>query len=241
MKLKVVCFDIDGTLYPKWVTNWKLIRSFFPSPLFAVRYQQFRKYIRAERGERTVPADEQGFRQRQATWLCQKFDQRRKKNDIHAVSAKIEQQFYNNWRKSFAKIKPFPFVREAFEALHNQGIVIAALSDFPIEQKLVALGVDDLVDFAACTESSGYLKPHAEPFLMICDKLKVAPDEVLYVGDSCRKDIVGAAQVGMKTALIDPASRSKKQRVRRRKMCPQAHIIFSDYVEFLEYLPELLH
>ncbi len=240
MKIKVVCFDIDGTLYPKWVTNWKLVRSFFPSPLLALRYQRFRSYVRSHGEEQTLPENEEGFRIRQATWLCGENHAKRGASQVRSMSERVERQFYSCWRKAFSKLRPYPHVREAFEQLREQGITIAALSDFPVEGKLKSLEVEDLVDFVACSEQSGYLKPHPAPFRMVCFELQVEPSEVLYVGDSCKKDMVGASLVGMRTALIDPSATSEKSRVRRYNMCPQADTIFSDYREFKEHIPEML-
>ena len=236
MNIQVVCFDIDGTLYPKWVTSWKLLRSCFPSISLAIRYQQFREYVRSAEHEQTVPANEQGFRERQARWLCSAAGEQ----DVQKMTLRIQHQFYDRWSKDFSRLRPFPHIREAFEQLIDQKVVIAALSDFPIDGKLEALGVADLVSYAACTEQSGYLKPHPAPFLMVCSELQVQPEAVLYVGDSCRKDIIGASQVGMRTALMDPTATSEKRREQRRASCANFDVIFSDYQEFVGYLPEML-
>lgn len=241
MKIKVVCFDIDGTMYPKWITNWKLVRSLFPSLRFALRYQRFRRYVRNHQEELTVPASRDGFRRRQALWLLGSNAHQSSEQQIERVQKRVEHQFYRQWRQAFSQLRPFRHLREALTTLHEQGVTVAALSDFPIEQKLVALDVADLVDWAACTEDSGYLKPHPSPFLMVCSALSVTCEEVLYVGDSYHKDIEGAAQVGMRTALIDPSSTSEKRRRAKAASCVQADTIFSDYQEFMERIPEMLH
>ena len=100
--------------------------------------------------------------------------------------------------------------------------------------------MEDLVDYVACSEQSGYLKPHPAPFRMVCSQLQVEPSEVLYVGDSCKKDMVGASRVVMRTALIDPSAKSEKRRAGRYRTCPQADTIFSDYREFREHVLEML-
>lgn len=240
MKIKVVCFDIDGTLYPKWVTDLKLVRSFFPSPLLALRNQRFRKHIRREESEETVPADGPGFKLRQATWLSNQSRNKGEGDRIEQMAKRIEKQFYTSWRKAFSTLRPYSRVREAFESLRSQEIRIAALSDFPIEKKLSALGVDDLVEYAICAEESGYLKPHPAPFKMVCSAMQVKPEEVLYVGDSCKKDMYGASRIGMKTALISPSAKSEKRKILQRNNCPYADMIFSNYSEFMERLQKML-
>jgi len=234
MKVTVVCFDIDGTMYPKWVTHYKLAASVFRSPWLALRYQKFRRQVRLDEEVKTVPENKAGFRLRQAAWLS--------KQPSHSEATKkmekrIERQFYASWRHAFAKLKPYPLVRETMEQLKAMGVKIAALSDFPIEQKLVALGVDDLVDFACCSEEAGYLKPHPAPFLSVCEALGVSPENVLYVGDSCQKDIIGAKRVGMQTCLIAPQARRANK---RKELCPEAAFVCSDYKEFQEQIPKML-
>jgi putative hydrolase of the HAD superfamily len=207
MKLEAVCFDIDGTLYPKWQTSLYLIPSLFPSPLLALKYQRFRRTIRRH-------PDRGGNAQSHEEFL-------KKQADLIGTSvAKIERQFYNKWRSSFKKIKVYPQVRETLEWLKGLSLKIAILSDFPLEEKLTTLGIADLVDYAICSEESGYLKPHPKPFLAVSQALGVDPSAILYVGDSYSKDIVGANGVGMFSALIG----SSKKR--------DATFTFSDYNEF---------
>lgn len=240
MKIKVVCFDIDGTLYPKWVTDLKLIRSFFPSPLLALRYQRFRKEIRKQDGEKTALKDAQGFRISQAIWMSGVERREGNEEKVDRMYRRIERQFYASWRRSFAKLKPFPLVRPALQELRRRGVTVAALSDFPIERKLDALGIGDLIQFSACTEDSGYLKPHAAPFLFVCKELGVEPSQVLYVGDSYRKDMVGASRVGMRTCLIAPATRKARVRTRLTEAYPKADMVCHDYAEFIRRIEDLL-
>lgn len=229
--VKVVCFDIDGTLYPKWVTNLLLLASLFPSPLLALRYNLYRRSVRKEQSE-TEPRN---YRKRQAATIA-KSEESKKVDRLYDA---IEHQFYQKWKKSFAKIKPYPHLRSAMEWLLQKGFRIAALSDFPIENKLNALNVADLIEFSLCTEESGYLKPHPEPFLLLCDHLHVEPKEVLYVGDSCYKDIEGASSVGMKSCLFNPRAKGFREKKILRK-CSLADIICSDYLEFVTKLERLI-
>ncbi len=207
MKLEAVCFDIDGTLYPKWQTSLYLIPSLFPSPLLALKYQRFRRAIRRHPDRGGKALSHAGFLKKQATLIDTSVE-------------KIERQFYHKWRTSFKKIKVYPQVRETLEWLKGLSLKIAILSDFPLEEKLTTLGIADLVDFGICSEESGYLKPHPQPFLAVSQALEVDPSALLYVGDSYSKDIVGANGVGMYSALIGGG---KKR---------DATFTFSDYNEF---------
>ena len=50
-------------------------------------------------------------------------------------------------------------------------------------------------------EDTGERKPNPAPFLAVLKKLEVKPEEALMVGDWAERDIVGAKNVGMKTAF----------------------------------------
>jgi putative hydrolase of the HAD superfamily len=92
------------------------------------------------------------------------------------------------------------------------------------------LDIEDLTDAFCCSEESGALKPAAEPFLLLSRRLGIDPERILYVGNSCEKDIVGAHALGMKTALLKtgfPVSRAG---------CPLADITFRRFGD----LPQLL-
>ena len=84
------------------------------------------------------------------------------------------------------------------------------------------MGIDDLISFRASTEDFGVLKPSVRPFCMMLSELGVKPEEALYTGDSCSKDIDGARNAGMHTALISHSVR----------VYNNADIIFSSWAEF---------
>ncbi|MCK4635104.1 MAG: HAD family hydrolase, partial [Candidatus Aenigmarchaeota archaeon] len=61
---------------------------------------------------------------------------------------------------------------------------------------------------------TGEKKPSKKPFEMAIKKLKLKPDEILFVGENPERDIKGAKSVGMKTALalygLDYRNKPKK-------------------------------
>ena len=58
-------------------------------------------------------------------------------------------------------------------------------------------------DAILCSEEARAYKPDARAFHRIVGILEVAPDECLYVGDSQYDDVMGAHEVGMKTAWVN--------------------------------------
>jgi putative hydrolase of the HAD superfamily len=240
MDIKAVCFDVDGTLYPKKYTNLKLIGSIFPSLFLALRYQRFRKKVRKEVDMETVPSTREGFRKRQAISILQDMHTAISPSMIHKMEARIEKQFYSYYRKSFSKIRPYEGMRETMIELKSRGCRIGILSDFPVEHKLEALKVADLVDFFCCSEDSGYLKPHPAPFHYLAERMNTEIRAILYVGDSYSKDIIGAEAVGMRTCMILPKAKFERNREKLKHQYPCAHMICSGYEDFFKRFGEMI-
>lgn len=197
--VRFLALDIDGTLYPKRMLNARMVRSLFPSPRLARAFNWARaQYRHQQEIEPTVLPNREGLLARQAALVAKRMGTLK----VTEVKEAIDRQFYGAWERSFLSIKPFAHLRESLVQATGQGIGIAALSDFPIAQKLHTLGIEDLVDTAFSSEESGYLKPHPRAFTLLLDSLGCRADEVLYVGDSYSKDCVGAKGVGMHTVLI---------------------------------------
>ena len=75
------------------------------------------------------------------------------------------------------------------------------VSDSPFtREKLSALGLQDGWDAVVSADDAGALKPNPEPFLRVARLLEVAPGEVLFVGNSYQRDVIGAHRAGMRAA-----------------------------------------
>lgn len=64
-------------------------------------------------------------------------------------------------------------------------------------------GLSEYIDEAMCCVDVGWRKPDPRPFKHLLEKLRVEPEECLFVGDDPRWDIEGPKAIGMKTLLID--------------------------------------
>ncbi len=200
MIIKAVGFDIDGTLYPNFSMYIGSFTSFVWHPRLVFHFSKVRKEIRR--------IDHGGdFREVQAKLLGYSMKISRKK-----AADLIERHLYQTWEYSFRGVKPFKNVRPGLLSLKREGIKLGALSDFPVQRKLEFLGLSDLMDFAFSSEETGYLKPHTAPFTNMISKFGVSPDEILYVGNNYKYDILGAKNAGLRTAHLsrkpEPDSRA---------------------------------
>ena len=73
-------------------------------------------------------------------------------------------------------------------------------SSFEAEFKKV--GILDLFTVIVWSSDYGSIKPSPRLFRVALDVLEVHPEDVLFVGDNPKRDIVGAKAAGLKTALL---------------------------------------
>ena len=215
--IKAIAFDIDGTLYPKWQMDIRLAAASVLHLPFAMRYNAMRRRIRREDGLAEMPAGSlEELQRRECLMLYGSED------SLHAFIDKEQHVFRKPWEKLFSSIKPFPGMHEFMEEA-SSGYELAVLSDFPIGVKLKALGVEEYFSYIASAEDSGHLKPSPVPFRVMLDALGFEPHQVLYVGDSESKDIAGARNAGLRSALISTS---------RRKVYSIADTVFSSWDGF---------
>jgi len=236
MDIKAVCFDIDGTMYPKWMTHLFLTPTLFGSPSLMLSIQKFRSFMRSGGDISVVPNTQEGFRRKQAEFILENEGKDITEESIQNTLNRVERSFYRKMEKPFTHIVAYKDLERTLSFLKEKQVVVGALSDFPLGEKLEALKVDQLIDCAECTEQSGYLKPHKAPFDFLVNMVGFPPEHILYVGDSYRKDIIGAHLAKMHTALLLPRLHGKKM----EEKYPLADIIFSDYAQLKRTLETLI-
>ena len=188
--IKAVAFDIDGTLYPSVTFYLKLTGYVIKNIKFFMSFGKVRKVM-----HRTAPLAD--FYEYQSRLLAEELG-------VSSEEAKIKANdiVYEGLKPYFKKTKTYPFVYDTIVALKSSGLKIGILSDFPPEQKGSIWGIRTLCDVCIGSEESGALKPSKYPFGILCQKLELKPEEILYVGNSKKYDILGAKNAGMKTAYI---------------------------------------
>lgn len=220
--IRAVCFDIDGTLYPPRITNRNLVKaSLFHLP-FALKYMKMRKTVRREDGYEALPvSSHEDFLRR--SWRIMYPDGRR---SFEWFCAKLDRVFTSRWEKDFADLVGFEGMPETLRALKSK-VRIGVMSDFPIGVKLKAMGIEDIPDFVCSTENYGHLKPSKTCFDMLSKGIGVSPGNILYVGDSEIKDVLGARNAGMHALLIADG---------KRKIGSKADLVVGNYMEMAKAL-----
>ncbi len=204
MGYKAVCFDIDGTLYPAKVMNRRLLALGLRHPVFAMKYNRMRRsYRELQDGfEEDSSLNDASLRVREASILQKNYGVCRNK-DIGLVVDRLESWIYRPMEKLYRKTTPYDGVVRTFQSLKEKGVLVGVFSDFPLFDKLGSMGLSRYVDFVASSEDVGFLKPSVHCFEYLLYNMDLKPDEVLYVGDSYSKDVVGAHNAGMNAVLVN--------------------------------------
>jgi phosphoglycolate phosphatase/putative hydrolase of the HAD superfamily len=88
--------------------------------------------------------------------------------------------------------------------LDARGLRVGAFSDYPVAEKLQAMGLRSTMSLEvdATSEAVNAFKPHPRGLEVACQHWDMSPGEVLYVGDRADVDARGAAALGMPCAIV---------------------------------------
>jgi len=104
------------------------------------------------------------------------------------------------------RLVAFPQTREilaGLKARHRLAVVSDAQSAYGVSE-LRAAGLADYFEPIIISGDYGYRKPDPRLFQAALTKLRVRPEEAIFVGNDRYRDVRGARQVGMKTILFCP-------------------------------------
>jgi len=103
-----------------------------------------------------------------------------------------------------ANLMAYPNVNKTLMALTKAGIKLGVVSDAPSREawlRIYYLNLYHFFDVVITFDDTGERKPSEVPFKMSLEALQLEPKETIMVGDWPERDVVGAQQIGMKTAF----------------------------------------
>ncbi|WP_199431639.1 HAD family hydrolase [Qaidamihabitans albus] len=100
---------------------------------------------------------------------------------------------------------PYPDTEAVLKSAAGNGLSVGVLSNiaFDIRPAFTERGLDTYVDEFVLSYEEGAIKPDPEIFRRLLDRLGVAPEHALMVGDSEEAD-GGARELGCAFALVEP-------------------------------------
>lgn len=105
------------------------------------------------------------------------------------------------WSTLLDAMRPNPGAPETLKALRAAGYVLGVGTNMTADnqfEKLIRLGMIDLVDFLVTSEEITAEKPDRKLFDLCAEKAGCESAECAFVGDNLRADALGAIDAGMK-------------------------------------------
>jgi FMN phosphatase YigB (HAD superfamily) len=208
-RLRALIFDVDGTLYPqpriRRVMAARLLRAHWSRPWAAVRvsrvlgaYRHAQETLRRERFCGDVAAAQ---RDRAAD---------RTRSDPADV-ADLARQWMDDLPLDVIARSPRRGLGELLDRAAARGLRLAAVSDYPADRKLEALGIADRFDVVLCAQDPRVraLKPDPRGLLLALELLGVDGAAAIYVGDRADVDAPAAAAARMRCVLVGTARRRR--------------------------------
>jgi len=103
-----------------------------------------------------------------------------------------------------ASLVLYPHVKVTLIELIKRGLKLAVVSDAPRQEawlRLCYLQLHHIFDTVITYDDTGEYKPSPAPFRKVLEILGVEPNEAIMVGDWPERDIVGAAELGIRTVF----------------------------------------
>jgi len=126
-------------------------------------------------------------------------------DQFQKVDYKIQAAGIIAYRKAReASLVPYPHVTATLMKLIKQNLKLAVVSDAPTREawlRLSYLNFAHIFDVVVTFDDTQERKPSPGPFRKALELLKVEASETIMVGDWADRDMVGAANVGIKTVF----------------------------------------
>ncbi len=208
MPIKAVSFDVFDTLVANNPTIWQVsfealcLQQGLPIEPIALweQWHALERGFRRERLDRTTMIHAEPFETYEHAWArCfqQVFDNLDLQGDPEAAARLCV--------RDLGRRPSFPETHATLRLLHGRlPLAIVSNADGGFLYPLIEhreLGA--YFDFVVCSEDVGSYKPHPRPFEALLERLGLAPEEVLHVGDKQEEDVWGPARLGIRSAWVN--------------------------------------
>ena len=207
-RIRAVLFDLDGTLYRqrpvRLMMGLELLTSTLTHPFGARQRLVALKRFRSAQEE--LRASGQALDITQAQVAAAATASGLPVDDVARVA---EEWMQARPLKYLARFKASG-LDDLLSFLDRAKVPAGVFSDYPAADKLAAMGIAGRfrIVLSASDATIGRLKPHPRGFLMACEQWRLAPRDVLFVGDRADVDAAGAAAAGLPCVIVGRAMQS---------------------------------
>lgn len=204
---KLIACDLDGTLYDqprlRKIMALRLAQYFLFHP-FKIKELLFVKYYRQIREkwdeiEKSFPPayDKTNLDDSQYRYVADKYGV-----DSAYVKETIIKWMHQNPLDAIFATRDVKLL-DIISHYRHMGIKVAILSDYPIEEKIKALGFEADAYYSATDERLNELKPSPKGLKIIMDDFGLGKGDVFMIGDRDSKDGECARRAGTDYIIVD--------------------------------------
>jgi len=181
--IKLVVFDVDGTLYSQRAIRQRMLIQLVMACLRSRSIKPLRvvAFYRSHR-ETLAAAEVEGFEERLLVRTAEGCG-----IEIDEVRAIVEEWLERRPMPLLRRAR-YPHLEEVFAALRARGILIGVLSDYPPTEKLAALGLSADITGWAGEREVNIMKPSPLGLIRLMERAGVRPDQTLMIGDRDERD-----------------------------------------------------
>jgi len=140
------------------------------------------------------------------------------KRETGEVNPKILAAGINAYLGTKSKfLKLYPNVIPTLTKLKEKGLILAIVTDAPkvkAYQRLLAMKIESYFDFVIGFEDTKKKKKTDVPLKMAIEKLKLEPEEIMFVGDSLKRDVIPAKKLDVISVFAKYGSSEKIVRIK---------------------------
>jgi putative hydrolase of the HAD superfamily len=195
-EIRLVVFDVDGTLYEQRGLRFRMLREMLLASMRNRRIDFIRilsvyRRIREELGDSLHDDFEAELAIRTAAIVGCSEDQ---------VRSTAEEWLERRPLRHLIDYR-YPRLPELFRGLRKRGKTIGIFSDYPARNKLEALELDADIVVCAGDKDVGVLKPHPKGLQLLMSRAAMNPAQTIMIGDRPERDGL-AAQAAKVRAVI---------------------------------------
>ena len=207
MMYKGLLLDIDNTLYSYKNSHelglnaaFSLIESQFGVESVSIKnaFSEARKEVHITLSETAASHNRMLY-----------FQKMLEKLDLPSTSFTLE-VYEAYWGNFLNEMTAFDGVYEMLEKYKNRICLVTDLTAHIQHRKIKKLKLDKYVDLIVTSEEAGHEKPHSHMFNISLEKLKCSKKEVCMIGDSFKKDILGASRLGIQSIWLNSSGSTEE-------------------------------
>lgn len=202
-RLSALILDVDGTLYCQHPVRLRMLLRLaartLVSPCETATVCRFlAAYRRAQEAMRNACHGCPDLAAEQLRLAC------RAARVSEASAARFVAQWMEQAPLDLLRPAMRPGLVDFLRTAKNRGLRLAVWSDYPAARKLEAMGVESFFDVVVTAQDASVqrFKPDPRGLEEIVVRLKVAKDEVIYIGDRPEVDGVAAARAGVQCLIV---------------------------------------